>query len=365
MAAPALASPTDQQQILVAIDPQLPKAAAHAQLRTIIEIATLRTIDLKVSVMEPNGALDWVPPKPLSLSDFKPTMPFFRDSVEHQVGNERKARIDAASKEFEKYFANNAGSGGSCAKVVKTAERLRNEDFSLAILLVSRNICAIPRVVVKIPGQRKLLIVPLRPDTDEDDCALLAEEARLRESFPQASLVHGITSSGLESALNNRRAGITTGHLDVRGCKNMPMTTFAKGSDSQSKPSTYETRSDSVDELRIISPRHRARVGLELPFQGTGARPDEVVSPVVRIHQEYYANAPVRARNDGSYEGTVIIGRPGLDCGEVYELRIFAGVTRALKTGDLLSGWPEARSMSLPVEVTRTQGCVATRSQMK
>jgi len=343
---------------MVMTDPHVPKAILRTQIKTVLEIAAQRKLDVKVTLMEPGGGADWEPPRPLSLSDFKPAAltQVFKNSPKNQRTGEVASRLDLAIKDFDRYYADVADPGGSCAKTVRAADRLRSEDFTLAVIMLRRNLCPTPRVTVTLPPSRRLVVVLARAADQDDDCSLVAEEARLKTAFPQSTLLQDITRSGLDVLLTSGYEERPIAHLVVKGCKSAPSAPTTNTAIPAAAPPISDTTMEANESLRILMPHNRARTPRSTAFQGAGAQPGETLWPVVLINGEAWVNAAVRARNDGRFDGTVVIGRPEQDCNEVYQLRVISGVRRPLIAGQVLGGWPEGQ-MSLPVELIRAGDC--------
>jgi len=147
--------------------------------------------------------------------------------------------------------------------------------------------------------------------------------------------------------------------LEIRGCA--PVTrgssSLTLATSSLSDYGQFNLPSKRGRPLRIIWPQPHSGGGRGIPFQGDGAEPGEILVPIVKINDEFWPQDFVPARMDGSFTGTIILGRPFNDCGRVYEFRLFGGVAQKLTVGVPVGMWPVADQTSLPVPLTRTQEC--------
>ena len=121
-----LISQTGQvRTIRVRIDPQLDKGVARSTLSAVFQMALQHQLDVRAKIIDADAAQEFTPPKPLSLSDFPVAglaNVIFKDSRERQVADERRNRLEATTGAFDAYFARYAGLGGSCVKLVRTAQ---------------------------------------------------------------------------------------------------------------------------------------------------------------------------------------------------------------------------------------------------
>ena len=148
-------------------------------------VALNHQFDVKVGVIDADPGTDFAPPKPLSLNDFASTglaQAVFRDSRDRQLAAERQSRLNDAVKGFETYFARYVVLDTSCVKLLRIARQIASEEYALNLLLVNRNVCAGPQVTVRLPRERRLVVVALNPSgtsAGQDDCAVIAEERRI------------------------------------------------------------------------------------------------------------------------------------------------------------------------------------------
>jgi hypothetical protein len=352
--------------IHITIDPRLDKRTAHSLMKTTFQVAVKHHADVKVRIIDADADGEFSPPKPLRLSDFKSAslaQKVFADSGERQIANEGQTRLDAAIGAFDTHFARYAVFDNSCVKLLQAARQLAAEEYALNLLLVTRNICTGPRISVRLPRERRLVVVAVPSNVqlaNQDDCSVISEERRLVAIFPQAAIVPNIDADMLAGFLIEGRNPAAVTRVVIHGCAGGGKSSEASGAAVQRRESSTEVDASDPpmgEALRIISPRHHDHVARDVPFQGDGAHPGETLHPIVRVNDEFFPQEPVIARPDGTYDGEVIIGRPSNDCNKTFELRIFGQIRQPLTVGTAIGGWPTGASSSLPVQVTRTEDC--------
>ena len=347
------------------IDPRLDKHLARSLVTAAFNVALNHQFDVKVGVIDADPGTDFAPPKPLSLDDFASTglaQAVFRDSRDRQLAAERQSRLNDAVKGFETYFARYVVLDTSCVKLLRIARQIASEEYALNLLLVNRNVCAGPQVTVRLPRERRLVVVALNPSgtsAGQDDCAVIAEERRIAAVFPQAALIPTVDVDILEAVLVDGRRPAAVLRFVVHGCGSVKAGQEIQAAVTPRQKPLVEAESvPPMDEvLRFITPHHHARVGREVAYQGDGAHPGERLFAIVRINDEYFPQEPVTAQPDGTFDGTAIVGRPWNDCGKSFELRIFGQVRQTLTVGAPVGSWPTGLSASLPVHLTRTEEC--------
>jgi hypothetical protein len=265
-------------------------------------------------------------------------------------------RAETVRKGFGDFFARHAQGLNSCTSVAQAANRLANESHVLNVLVIGTAICSQPRVTLRMPPERRLVIV-LSPTAREDDCSLAARQQQARRVFPGATVV----LAPLTHDTMTRPAKTLNANLTVTGCESAPAKPRAEVAAVEPRPVEIDFPTSPAPQraLRLISPRHGSGSGLDLPFQGEGASPGDWVYPVVRVRDEYFPNDPVRADSFGRYNGVVRIGRRVRDCNESYELRVFSKLHRPLSVNHPEGAWPSAEASSLPVAITRDRECEA------
>jgi hypothetical protein len=108
--------------------------------------------------------------------------------------------------------------------------------------------------------------------------------------------------------------------------------------------------------LWVNSPTERAQVSEQTVVEGTVSDPKAKVW--VFVHQvgmsDYWPQPGVSVQANGTWKGTIYIGRPGQsDVGKQYEIMAVANPKANLKHDSVLKGWPEAQARSPVIEVIR------------
>jgi hypothetical protein len=162
----------------------------------------------------------------------------------------------------------------------------------------------------------------------------------------------------LEAALIEGRRPAAVLRLVVHGCGSVKARQDIQAAVTpRQEPPEAEAEPPTGEVLRLVTPHHHARVGREVAYQGDGAHPGERLFAIIRINDEYFPQEPVTAQPDGTFDGTVIVGRPWNDCGKSFELRIFGQVRQTLAVGVPVGAWPSSLSASLPVQLVRAEEC--------
>lgn len=348
------------QTIRILIEDRVERQIVTRVLSELFQTALQYGLDVNVRATGSLGAPDWSPSKPLSLSDLKRdslATKVFGSSDDSELTSERSSRFELAVKQMDEYFARYGGHGSGCAVLLPIAQQIANEDFPLNVVVLGGAICSSPRVTVKLPPNRRLVVLLASENAPDDNpCAAIEQERRLRAAFPKAVVTPLVDSSTLSRVLLNGSDGLGS-QLVVRSCddRKKPKETQTIASSSQEVPPT-----DSPNKrLHVISPRQGAKVARLVPFQGEGAAPREQVFPVVCVGDECFPQQPVTADDKGNFDGVIIIGRPANDCGQRYEFRLFAQLRQELTVGRVIGTWPKAGASSLSVDLIRAEECGA------
>ncbi len=108
--------------------------------------------------------------------------------------------------------------------------------------------------------------------------------------------------------------------------------------------------------IQITEPANKADVPLNPTFKGTVSDPTAKVWLVVRpsVTEDYWVQAPATVNEDGTWQATINIGRPGgEDVGQRFEVAAVANPKKTIKEGDKLTYWPKSQWRSKPIKVTR------------
>jgi hypothetical protein len=136
--------------------------------------------------------------------------------------------------------------------------------------------------------------------------------------------------------------------LFLVGCSSTP-----PAKTESSNPAAVSEQSGFL--LLISEPTQDAKVGQELPMQGTapaGQRIWLIVHP--QGTPDYWVQPPAAANGEGHWKNVAYIGRAGQgDIGQRYEIRAIAAPRTPLKEGKVLKAWPEAQVQSDILNVKR------------
>jgi hypothetical protein len=350
------------------VDNKLGKQVATIAMSEVLRMALQHGFDVKARVFNGDLVQDWTPPRSLTLNDFHISLAdeVFRGGVDHAREGERGKRLAAALKSFSDYFQSFSGSPQPCSKLVGVAKEIAIDASPITLLVLGNSICSSPNVTLRLQRDRMLDIMVV-PGTDTDqqknDCVQLEAEKRVAGTFPHAPVFALVNADTLADIVLNRGTQPNSATVVIRGCR----PSDARGSSGLTLPSSAFTDngqakvlSEGERPLRIIWPQPHSGEGRTVPFQGDGAEPGEILVPIVKINDEFWPQDFVMARTDGSFTGTIILGRPSNDCGRLYEFRLFGGVTQKLIVGVPVGAWPVAKETSLPVTLIRTRECGAS-----
>lgn len=316
-------------------------------MAAVFHVAAGHQLDVKAAALN-SDSLGWAPPEPLSLSDYRQSVAtIFRDSKD----NIREGRVNSALTDFFDNYWKGRKEGQRCTNLAMAARAIYADMSAYTILAVRDSVCASPQVTLKLPSERKLLVVIFPAVAGErSECAAFAKAHLLRKSFPHARLLGSATSKDIEEALFDDDIP-SAGKLEVHGCSN-------EGPGQMQAVSEAPSSSSATSLLRLIVPHNHAVVGRLVSFQGDGARPGEILVPIVSVNNEFWPQNFIQVNSDGTFNGTVVIGLP-MDCDPrtTFTLRVFSGVSDAVKVGIPLRSWPAAASGSLPLELTRGKEC--------
>lgn len=109
-------------------------------------------------------------------------------------------------------------------------------------------------------------------------------------------------------------------------------------------------------EVAITAPEHKSEVGQKPVISGTVSDPSARVWLIVRptVTNDFWVQEPAAVNEDGTWQGTVHIGRPGsVDVGEGFQVRAVADPKNELKAGDKLTWWPKSKGKSKVIKLTR------------
>jgi hypothetical protein len=364
---PALANQTDQPvTIRVFVDLRLDKPTINGVMDSLLRTALKHRFDVRVRTFDTAANEEWSPPKNLDLSDFRPSMAgiVFQGGEDQERESEGSKRLEAALLSFDSYAKRVSGTPHPCSRLTNVAKEIASESFMVTLLVVGDPICSSPQVRLRLPRDRNLVaLLPSVTGQDEGgkrECAALAREREIENSFPHARIIPMVASDTLAEVLLKGSPEPVSPAVEIRGCNlsAVPQRERTNARLNRKLPPVLQNESNSSDsELRIVAPKHHAHVARVVPFQGDGAHPGETLLPVIRVGDEYWPQAFVRSREDGSYGGEVIVGRPFNDCGVSVELRLFGSLQQPVSVGRPLGSWPLALEASLPVRLTRTEEC--------
>jgi hypothetical protein len=328
-------------------DENLSKDQVRNVMAAAFHVAASHELDVKAAAVNSDN-LGWAPPEPLSMSDYRRSVStIFRDSKD----NIREGRVNSALKDFFESYWKGRKESQHCTNLAMAARTIYADMSAYTILAVRDSICASPQVTLKLPSQRKLLVIVFPAGAEErSECVAFAKAHLLKKSFPHARVLSSATSKDIEEALFDDDVP-SAGKLQVQGCGNEGTGQLQSVAEAPPSPS-------AASLLRLIVPHNHAVVGRLVSFQGDGARPGEILVPIVSVNNEFWPQNFIQANSDGTFNGTVVIGLPQ-DCDPriTFTLRIFSGVSDAVKVGIALHSWPAAASGSLPLELTRGKEC--------
>ena len=317
-------------------DSRLGNDQAHGLMSIIFRVAAGHQLDVKVTAVNSPGAAGWTPRAPLSMSDYQKSITeIFQDSKDRA----RQTRVDDALSSFDKYFERlNEAGGRSCTSLVTAARQIAGDASPYNLLMIRDSVCALPQVTLRLPSERKLLVIVAQQagTEEEQECSELARMRQISKAFPNARfLTAGVTSKDVEDALFHEKTAAPA-KLHVHGCDNVQPSPAAVAPAAFDPPVVAATAG-----LRIISPRSGASGPRLVPFHGDGAQPGELLVPIVQVGDEFWPQEFIRANSDGTFNGAVIIGRPWRDCGQIFTLRIFSQVNQPVRVGIPAYGsWP-------------------------
>ncbi len=110
--------------------------------------------------------------------------------------------------------------------------------------------------------------------------------------------------------------------------------------------------------LSITDPKHGAKAAHSQVVRGTVSDSKSKVWVIVHpmLTNGYWVQNPVNVRSNGQWTAQVYLGTSAeTQVGELFELRAIADPQAALKEGDVLKTWPDAKSQSDIVEVEREE----------
>lgn len=110
--------------------------------------------------------------------------------------------------------------------------------------------------------------------------------------------------------------------------------------------------------VSIAEPANGTKVAYRQVVRGTVSDPKCKVWLVVHpmLAADYWVQNPINVKSNGQWTAQVYLGTSAqTQVGELFELRAVADPQAALKAGDVLTTWPDAKSQSNIVEVEREQ----------
>jgi len=351
-------SPTDPAIIQVFVDPRADKAFLESTMQTVFGAAAKDAFDVRVIVFDSEQILNWAPPQPLDLRDFTSGIGLFRGQKERERADEQRKRVQTARTSFGEYLRAVRSPSAGCARLLTAANEATREPFRVIVFLLSSTVCSSPKVTLRLPSDRRVILI-LGSGNDVrqagDDCQLLRQMRRMESSFPRALLLTAASTDLLADAFSKPSAPADSSGVTIRGCDSQP-----ERRAQVSVRTPIESPRDPSLSLRMLSPKHLAHVGPRVLFQGEGASPGETIYPVIRVDDNFWPQEFVTARDDGTFDGAIVVGRRFKDCNVTFELRLFGQVREPLSVGKPIAAWPKADKESLPIDVLRTEECGAS-----
>ena len=340
-------------------DSQLDDMTVRQVASAVLTSYSNRETNVEARVIDQTGYDVWKASLPFMSEENHPSLTSILKEANERARNANTAgRLEGAIDELASYFQVHKVAE-PCIRVLPLSEEIASVQGEFtAVLVLSGTLCDGARVHFKPHSERTVvaLMAPSPGGSANADCQQLAHESQVKAWFPEAIVVPLSMASNLPEIVTGRQAGVNPpvwrGYCSTRvPAKHHPQaiiqTIATPPSDSTLPP---------TQPIRLILPKQFARVGRELPFEGDGADPGERLCPVVQVADEYWANECVYAQPDGSFSGSVVIGRPSTDCGVLYSLRILRGAVD-IQAGRATGILPQATGSSLPVNVIRATGC--------
>jgi len=355
-------------------DPRVERATLKLAMGAALRTALQLRFNVRARVFDTSVADDWTPPLRMGLDDFHPSIAgIFHGGGDREREAEQAKRLAAALSSFDNYLKNIKADSGPCTHLLQITQEIANGPASITLLVLGDKTCSGPRIRFQVPHDRKLVIM-LAPGTgtseENNECALAQQEKRIGMSFPHVAIVPVVGAETLTEIVSKGSSNVVSAGLTIHPCgtqmthrRNREVANAQPTVGDIDEPENGPVTSNTT--LRIISPRQGAHVSRYVPFQGDGATPGEMLCPVVRVNDEYWANPCIQATNDGSFSGVVIAGRPFSDCGVMYEFRVLGRLQEPLSVGHPSGAWPSAQESSLSLDVVRASECEANTAQQR